>query len=258
MSSNSSNTPQALEQSPPKRSFWYRFGMVAGIVGWTAFGFALAQALGAGLILYLQWSEVPLDAVNPSVFGTAINIIVYSLAIVIIIGIPHWVKGWRASREELGIARRPKWMDAIWLLVGMFAYLILTVTVTALAMYAFPSVDYEQVQNVGFEALTHSWEFVLAFVSLVIVAPLAEELIFRGYLFGKLKKYASIWIAVLLSAALFAVAHGQVNVALDTFALGVVLALLRVITGNIWVSIALHALKNGLAFYLLFVNPIVL
>jgi uncharacterized protein len=263
MSSNSSNPqvaePQVAEApKPPKRSFWYRFGMTFGVIGWAFAGFALAQAIGVVLVLGLQWSGAPLESINQSVFSTAINIVVYTLAVVIIIGVPKWVFKWKTTLGELGLSKRPKWMDLVWLLVSIFVYLILTVSVTALAMYLFPSADYEQAQNIGFEALTHHWEYTLAFVSLVVVAPIAEELIFRGYLFGKLKKYAAVWISILLSAALFAVAHGQWNVALDTFALGIVLATLRVVTGSLWASIVLHALKNGLAFYFLFVNPIIL
>lgn len=232
--------------------------MSAGVIGWVAFGFALAQAIGFLVIFGLSQAGVPLDQINQSVFSTVVSIVVYTLALVIIIGVPQRIRRWRTTRYELGIAKAPKWMDGIWLITAIFVYLILTVSITALAMYVFPSANYAQKQEIGFEALSQSWEYILAFVSLVIIAPLAEELIFRGYLFGKLKKYAAVWVAVLLSAALFAVAHGQWNVALDTFALGLVLASLRLITGNIWVSMALHALKNGLAFYFLFVNPIVL
>lgn len=259
MSSNSSKAPEAsINVAAPKRSFWYRFGMTAGVIGWVLFGFALAQALGVGLVYGLQAAGVPLEAVNQSVFSTAIAVVVYILAIIIIIGMPKWVLKWNTTKAELGIAKRPKWMDLVWWFCAIFGYLVLTVGITALAMYLFPSADYKQKQEIGFQTLTHSWEYILAFASLVVIAPVAEELIFRGYLFGKLKKYAAVWVSILCSAALFAVAHGQWNVALDTFALGIVLASLRVVTGSIWVSIALHALKNALAFYFLFVNPIIL
>ena len=122
-------------------------------------------------------------------------------------------------------------------------------------MHLIPGADYNQAQNTGFTGAASQGEILLAFVSLIIVAPVAEELIFRGYLLGKLRKYAPTWVAVLLTAGLFAVAHGQFNVGLDTFALGVVLCLLRIYSGSLWASILLHMLKNGIAFYFLFVNP---
>jgi membrane protease YdiL (CAAX protease family) len=101
----------------------------------------------------------------------------------------------------------------------------------------------------------------LAFVTLVVIAPLAEEVLFRGYLYGKLKQYIPIWLAVIVVSAIFGIFHLfgtdpiAWNLAVDTFALSVVLCVLRETTGNLWASVLLHMLKNGIAFYLLFINP---
>jgi uncharacterized protein len=238
---------------------WRRFGIVVALIAWTFLGFMLAQAIGLAVVqvLYLGGAITQAD-LQSSLFQSVSNLCIYTLAAVLIIGIPKWVKKRGTSLADLALTRSPNWMDLVWLITGAFVYLILTVTITSLSMVLLPSANYTQEQEIGFNQLAHSWEYILAFVSLVVVAPVAEELIFRGYLFGKLRKYAPVWVSVLLSAALFAVAHMQFNVALDTFALGIVLALLRVITGSLWASIALHALKNGIAFYFLFVNPIIL
>jgi len=89
-----------------------------------------------------------------------------------------------------------------------------------------------------------------------VIAPFAEEVLFRGYLYGKIKHYAPVWLAIILSSVLFGVAHGAWNVGVDTFALGIILCLLREITGSLWASIFVHMAKNGLAYYLLFINPV--
>ena len=47
----------------------------------------------------------------------------------------------------------------------------------------------------------------------------------------------------------------QWAVTIDTFVLSLMLCALREYTGAIWAGVLLHAIKNGLAFYLLFVNP---
>jgi membrane protease YdiL (CAAX protease family) len=269
MSSNSSNQPIPSVQDAvaktarpkgdtKKPNRWYRFGMVVGIIAWTFLGFMLAQAVGLAAVAGLQWAGLPFDTVNATVFNTVANIFIYVLAVVVIVGVPRWLKKRGTSLLEMGVSKGPKWLDIVWLITGVVTYLFLTVLITSLAMVLFPSANYAEKQEIGFSGLSQSWEYSLAFLSLVIVAPVAEELIFRGYLFGKLRKYAAVWVSVILSAALFAVAHLQFNVALDTFALGIVLALLRVTTGSIWASIALHALKNGVAYYFLFVNPLVL
>lgn len=270
MSLNSSNTPSSVSQVPeysqnkkrPERPgqpwTWRRVGMIAGLVAWTFLAFALAQAIGYATIQALVWAGVPLQDIDETTFSTAANIAVYSLAIVLVIGVPRWIKKKRTTKQDLGLQRGPLVKDFLYLIVGTIGYFILTALVTSIAMALFPSADYQEAQDVGFNALANNWQYILAFVSLVVVAPVAEEVIFRGYLFGKLQKHAPLWLSVFLSAALFAVAHGQFNVALDTFALGVVLALLRVASGSLWPAILLHMLKNGIAFYFLFVNPLVL
>ncbi len=60
-------------------------------------------------------------------------------------------------------------------------------------------------------------------------------------------------IAALISAAIFGILHGQVNLFIDTFVLGLALAWLVNKTDSLWPAIGLHMLKNGIAFLYLFV-----
>ena len=96
---------------------------------------------------------------------------------------------------------------------------------------------------------------------LVVVAPIAEELIFRGWLYGKLRlllssklsNNASMILSIILVSVLFGMVHMQWNVGVNVFALSVVLCGLREITGTIYAGILAHMLKNGIAFYLLYI-----
>lgn len=230
--------------------------MVVGLLAWTFLGFMLAQALGVVIIIVLKWAGVPLYALGETFFTTVTNIVVYALALTIVIGVPWKLKKRATSLKEVGLHTGPKFIDLGWLVGGATVYIVLAGLITAVSMYLLPNVDYQQAQNTGFSVLGTRWEYILAFVSLVLVAPVAEEVLFRGYLLGKVRKYAPNWLAVIVTAALFAVAHGQFNVGLDTFALGVVLALLRIYSGRLWPSIFLHMLKNGVAFYFLFLAPL--
>lgn len=235
-----------------------RLVKAAAVVVWVAFGFILAQAIGVGATWGLVWLEVPLASVNETLYTTAANIIVYTLALAIIIGVPWLIKKVRTSRVELGARRILLWKDILWALGGFAAYFVLTIAIGMVARLVVPGADYSQAQDTGFNQLVTHWEYTLTFLSLVIIAPVAEELIFRGYLLGKLVKYVPTWTAIILSALLFAVAHGQFNVALDTFALGVALAFVRIKSGSVWAAVLIHSLKNAIAFYLLFVNPVLL
>ena len=85
------------------------------------------------------------------------------------------------------------------------------------------------------------WFFIVG----AIFAPLVEEIFFRGFLFqGFRERYG--WItAMLLSAAIFAVAHLDLVVLIPTFVLGCLLAYVFHRSNSIWPGIILHFLVNS-------------
>ena len=95
-------------------------------------------------------------------------------------------------------------------------------------------------------------ERVIAFLVLVVIAPIFEEIIFRGWLYGKLRAKMEAPIAIVIVSLLFGIMHFQWNVGVNVFALSVVLCALREITGTIYAGILTHMIKNGVAFYLLY------
>lgn len=183
--------------------------------------------------------------------------LIYVLTLAIVVSVPWWVSKSRTDKKQLGLLRLPSWLDIGLAPAGLVIYLIATAIFTTIAM-TIPGFDANQMQETGFANLSYRYEYFLAFATLVVIAPLAEEVLFRGYLYGKLRNYVPAWFGVLLTSLLFAAVHGQWNVAVDVFALSLVLCILREITGNIWASFLLHMLKNGIAYYLLFINPTLL
>jgi membrane protease YdiL (CAAX protease family) len=89
------------------------------------------------------------------------------------------------------------------------------------------------------------WSVGLMAFSAAIVAPLAEEVIFRGYLYPVAKSFGGITAGVLFSALLFAACHGNVPLMLPLFMLGILLALVYEWTGSIWASISIHFFFNS-------------
>lgn len=266
MSSNSSSLSARLstqdatqpEKQPEKRPLMRRILMGIGIPVWVFLGFMLAQAIVLVLIQLLQLAGVPLGSIDASLFQVIAGGVVYALSLVIVIGVPWLVRKSRTTKEELGVQRFPNWIDIAWVPAGAITYLVLTALITTLAMTFLTFVDYNQAQDTGFSSMSGQSSYILAFIMLVIIAPVAEELLFRGYLLGKLRKYAPLWIAIIVTSIMFAIVHFAWNVGLDVFALSIVLCVLRVVSGSIWPSIMLHMLKNGVAFYFLFINPAVL
>ncbi len=78
----------------------------------------------------------------------------------------------------------------------------------------------------------------------VLFAPFCEEIFFRGFVFLGLLRSMSLPISIVLSALIFAVAHGDPGSFVVLVAIGLALAFLRWRTGSIWPCICLHLLNN--------------
>jgi membrane protease YdiL (CAAX protease family) len=79
----------------------------------------------------------------------------------------------------------------------------------------------------------------------VVVAPICEEIIFRGHLHAVLKRYCGLWPAAVASSLVFACAHGNLTAALPLFLFGLLLVLLYEKTGSLWAPMFSHFLFNG-------------
>lgn len=91
-----------------------------------------------------------------------------------------------------------------------------------------------------------------ALLSGAVIAPIAEEAFFRGLILPGLIPRLGTVGAVIVSSALFAVAHLVPQVIIPTFALGILLAILRLRFGSLWPPILLHASFNALALVAVF------
>ena len=86
-----------------------------------------------------------------------------------------------------------------------------------------------------------------------IVAPIAEEIFFRGFVFAGLYRKHGLGPALVLSAILFALLHILPTSWPPIFVLGVLFALLYEQTGSIWPAVAAHGAINSFTFLALYV-----
>jgi membrane protease YdiL (CAAX protease family) len=86
---------------------------------------------------------------------------------------------------------------------------------------------------------------ILVAFTAVIVAPICEEVVFRGYIYPALKRFSGPWVGALVTALFFSAAHGSLAALLPLFIFGLVLVFLYEWTGSIWAPIAAHLLFNG-------------
>jgi membrane protease YdiL (CAAX protease family) len=88
--------------------------------------------------------------------------------------------------------------------------------------------------------------FIAFFLSVTIVAPIVEELTFRGLGFTLLAPYG-VWVAIVGTGVLFGLAHGLL-VALPVLTIfGLLLGWLRARTESVYPGMVLHGLFNGIA-----------
>jgi len=81
-----------------------------------------------------------------------------------------------------------------------------------------------------------------------LLAPLLEELVFRGAVFSTFLRYCAPWVSVVLSASVFTAMHlsyqGYPAVLAYVWILGVWLGLLRLRSGSLWPCILTHGANN--------------
>jgi membrane protease YdiL (CAAX protease family) len=77
-----------------------------------------------------------------------------------------------------------------------------------------------------------------------VIAPVIEELFFRGFLYSFLKRFTSVWMAIIVSAGVFAFAHLNLDSVLQLWLLGIVLAVAYEHTGSLLLPMGIHACFN--------------
>jgi membrane protease YdiL (CAAX protease family) len=148
-------------------------------------------------------------------------------------------------------------LDFVYAIVGFVVYMMITILVSASIRVFIPEVNLDQEQDLGLNSVSGAL-LLLTFLALVVVAPIAEELLFRGFLYGRLNsRRLKPIISAIITSLLFGLVHGQINVGIDTFLLSMVMIYLLEKRQSLWVTILLHAIKNGVAFLALFVFKIV-
>jgi len=105
-------------------------------------------------------------------------------------------------------------------------------------------------QSMGFFTFNNGSEALLVILGVVVIGPLVEELVFRGFFQQQLEQvYRNAIVAVLLSSLLFTFLHFNPWWSLQIYILGLVLGYLAWRTGSIWPPIVIHATVNGLAVW---------
>lgn len=167
------------------------------------------------------------------------------LWIVVALGVPVAVYG-ALGAADVGLGDFPVQRAAVVVVLGLAAFYAFAAAYGALA-----GLDEQSNERLQESVLGASVASDFAYVVLyVVLAPLAEELLFRGLLFGSLRGRVGAWSAALVSGAVFGAIHlggGQDPFIPVLTALGVVLALAYHYSGVLYTAIAIHAINNAVS-----------
>lgn len=211
---------------------------------------AIAIAVSQSGIDPTNRDEILKSATNLSLIAlpTVISLIVAGMIMLFLL----WLYLRRNGRSDA--IRLNQWSDLNWantigisvVLVGaglLFNYLYGT--------YVFPDVEMQEQVRKMFAAIPKTpLNWVILFATVAVIAPLLEELLFRGLLQNSLANYMPIWAAILLSAAIFAGVHMQLYAFPALMVLGAVFGYIYHITGSLRVTILLHMINNTAALAL--------
>jgi len=98
------------------------------------------------------------------------------------------------------------------------------------------------------------WGLVLMVPLGGFAVPMAEEMVFRGLLYRWLRVRWGVAPSAAVSAVLFGVVHGQLEVGVGAFVVGIVLALAYERSQSLWPPIIIHAVQNSISIVLMFLT----
>lgn len=94
--------------------------------------------------------------------------------------------------------------------------------------------------------------FLIIIIGVVFIAPIVEEMIFRGLLLGGIeKKYKSAILPIIYSSIVFAAIHGLPSFFIQIFLIGMVLGFLSIKFNSVFPGIVLHSINNLLTLLIL-------
>ncbi len=207
------------------------------------FGFIFATAPGEGVPsdqLTNMMNDMKVIAL-PSIWALVISNIVVILASLFYL----------RHGERMAAVGMDRWSN-----FGIGRTILLTVLVLGAAMlfthiyatYLIPHIEAQAGLRELFAAIPQTiGNQILLFVAVAILAPIAEELVFRGFLQNSLMHHMPPFAAIALASAIFAAIHFDFYAFPALAALGAAFGYLYYKTGSLRVNIAMHVINNALA-----------
>lgn len=170
---------------------------------------------------------------------------IYIVCAVFILGIVLLAAGLIAVFSRFRIPKGRQWLHigTRWGIVLVIAFLMAVAygLILGIVNYFAPNAIRLVLQSFRPDA-----KLISGLISMGIMAPLAEELAFRGLFLTKLRRCGNTWIAVVITSVMFALWHRNLGQLFPTFCMGMVFAWVYLRTGKLRYAVVLHSVSNYL------------
>jgi membrane protease YdiL (CAAX protease family) len=205
------------------------------------FGFAFFSPAGPGG----AGDRIPAEQITVSVLvAQSLFMLLLCLGVLVYLGV---IRGLNPA-EMFGLRQMPLIRVFIWSVLALILTFIVMIGGTeVIESWSGGNLPDQSVQETveAFEK-NDSLAFRLMLAAMaILVAPLTEELLFRGFLYGVIKSRTDRWFSAVFTSLIFAIIHFHVGSAPQLFLLGMGLAIAYEQTGSLLVPIVMHAIFNG-------------
>ncbi len=231
-----------VPRTPPRRKWSILLGIVLYLIA--QFGVALILPpflIQAGVISSSEAFSVMSGGFTAWTFWLLIVTNILSIVLIVAAVIAFY----REPLSSLGFTTN-KLPRA--LLFGVAGFVVAFVAALVVGFPIEQLVGTDPTQQALSQTATEPGMLPIVLLSGAIIAPIAEEIVFRGYLYKAFRDRFKPWYAIILSAALFSLIHLEWRAALQLFVIGIVLAYVYEETGNLMAPITLHILNNAVSF----------
>jgi hypothetical protein len=206
-----------------------------------ALGIWTGTATAVGVATYLIAQAIVPQWATAANLGAVIAAEVYTALVVVLLLVIKQPLGWRIPRRQ----------DLLW---GLAATPVTWAAVAAVYLALWPllgSLDglFDVLTFIGSDggrlAVVGPVLAVLSLARAVVITPLAEELLFRGALYGWLRRWWPAWATIAATAAAFAAIHSFLVVMPAALVFGIVTGWLRERTGSVAAGFVTHVLNNA-------------
>src|SRR5829696_370176 len=232
--------PPGVTPAASRRPRWRPLSALLALVG------GLVAALTGAVVIGLLAAPFGADLSDPpgsvTILGTVWQDLCFIGAALFFARAAERPRPW-----QFGLRRTRLWPAVGWAVVAWLSFYVFTAAFVGILGLDPQEDDLPEQLGVDGNALA----LVVVAILVAVIAPVAEEFFFRGFVFGALRNWKGTWPAAVLTGLIFGGIHaGSSDPAylVPLAAFGLALCLLYVKTGSLYPCIGLHCANNSVAF----------